>query len=100
MTISMHDTGVADLIYLYSVRECLVRRLPELESSVAVAADRPKLTVTTAMGRGVLEKSRAGWSVVDPTGPEVRFISDPAEAAAALTVLALGGSRARARRAS
>lgn len=92
MTISMHDTGVADLIFVYSARECLLRQLPELAPGVAIAADRPRLAVTSSMGTATLEKGHAGWAVTSPSDPSVRLVNNPSFAAAALADLIRTGS--------
>lgn len=64
------DTGIADLLLIYSVKSLLVEARPHLERLVLVHHDHPRLSFPTPLGPVVVEKSAttpAGiWTVSGP----------------------------------
>lgn len=84
------DTGIADLLLIFSVKSHLIAVRPELESLITVDDHHPRLSFTTSKGAVVVAKSEctpAGlWSV---SGPGIGVRSprpSPAELSAAALV--------------
>ncbi len=51
------DTGIADLLLIYSVKSLLVEFRPDLERLIVVDPHRPRLSFPTPRGEIVVEKS-------------------------------------------
>lgn len=81
MTILIPDSGVADLLQVYSVREFLLRRHPALQ--VSVASTHPQLTIETNEGPVVLELTGGQWLITAPGQTRVRIEPDASSCALA-----------------
>lgn len=79
------DTGVADLIAVYSMRELLLRRRRHL--SVRIASTHPELTISTSLGDITLELSDGRWLITGVPGRGVLIEEGPAECASAVMEL-------------
>ncbi|MCG6568504.1 hypothetical protein [Tessaracoccus sp. ZS01] len=84
------DTGISDLLLIFSVTSHLIAMRPELDGQIAVDDDRPRLSFLTPRGAVVVAKSectRGGtWTV---SGPGIGVKSprpSPAELSAAALV--------------
>lgn len=64
------DTGLADLLLIFSVKSHLVAMRPELEGRIVVDDNSPRLSFDTAQGRVCVAKSACTiggqWSVSGP----------------------------------
>lgn len=64
------DTGIADLLLIFSVKSHLIAVRPELERVIVVDENRPRLSFVTPKGAVVVAKSectQAGrWTVSGP----------------------------------
>lgn len=84
------DTGVADLLLIYSVKRLVEESRPCLQGHVIVGQDRPRLSFPTPSGAVVVEKRASNpegiWTV---SGPGIGIQTLPAVAARLATV-ALG----------
>ena len=97
------DTGIADLLLIFSVKSHLIAVRPELERLIVVDDARPHLSFLTPAGVVVVAKSAStasgSWTV---TGPGIGVRSprpSPAELSAAALV-AYESARARTRSAA
>lgn len=83
------DTGIADLLLIFSVKSHLIAVRPELERLIVVDDHHPRLSFVTAKGAVVVAKSEctpAGrWSV---SGPGIG-VRSPRESPAELSAAAL-----------
>ncbi|AQP45732.1 hypothetical protein [Tessaracoccus flavus] len=79
------DTGVADLIAVYSMRELLLRRRRHL--TVRIASTHPELTIATPRGDIALELTGGQWLITGPSGRGVLVEQDPGECASAVVAL-------------
>lgn len=84
------DTGIADLLLIFSVKSHLIAVRPELERLIHVDEERPRLTFVTCKGLVVVAKSECTpegmWSV---SGPGIGMRTprpSPAELSAAALV--------------
>lgn len=84
------DTGIADLLLIYSVKSHLVEFHPDLERLVVVDPCRPRLSFPTPRGEVVVEKSTTSpegtWHVSVPG----RSVVAPRVRATELAALARG----------
>ena len=66
----MTDTGLADLLLIFSVKSHLIAVRPELERLIVVDDHRPRLSFVTPLGAVVVAKSECTpeglWSVSGP----------------------------------
>lgn len=64
------DTGISDLLLIFSVKSHLVAMRPELDGRITVDDDRPRLSFPTPGGNVVVAKSECtpsgSWTVSGP----------------------------------
>ncbi|SDL14113.1 hypothetical protein SAMN04488242_0409 [Tessaracoccus oleiagri] len=94
----LNDTGIADLLLIYSVKSHLIAVRPELERLVVIDDARPRLSFPTSQGLIVVAKSDTSdtgiWTVSGP-GIGVKAPRPSTAELASTALIAYESARAR-----
>lgn len=97
MTNTIEDTGVADLLTVYAVRDAVITRRPELAKALTIDGARPRVILRLPNGAAVVlarsAMSQTGWVVTSPAvhGTVLPGHGPAAMAEAMLSLLGVAG---------